>query len=63
MSEPILPYSKFVRLVLDALDAAKISYMIGGRWQYGHGVSREQHEIWMSLFMYPLSLSNDFQKN
>ena len=38
MPETILPYSKFVKLVLAALEAAEISYMIGGAvaaWAWG----------------------------
>ncbi|MBC8496652.1 MAG: hypothetical protein H8D37_03225 [Chloroflexi bacterium] len=38
MTEPMLPYSDFVRLVLAALNAAEIPYMIGGAvaaWAWG----------------------------
>jgi len=38
MSEAILPYSEFVKLVLSALEAANIPYMVGGAvaaWAWG----------------------------
>lgn len=38
MAETILPYSEFVKLVLSALDAANILYMVGGAvaaWAWG----------------------------
>ena len=55
MNEPPLEIAGFLKLVIEALEAAGVEYLIGGaiaEWAWGE--NRVRRKIWISLSTFPL---------
>ena len=63
MTNRPLDIASFLRLVIEALNAAGVEYLIGGPSQNGHGENHVQLKIWTLLLTSQSNLSTSCRRN